>query len=83
MHKTADFHLNLLVSWELLTEGYLGRPHAFDAFQADRKTFTRLGNSLVGLSLERPYLVIILNLSLQIFEMHRFTTEMHEIQFEM
>ena len=26
MHKTADFHSNLLVSWELVTEGYQGRP---------------------------------------------------------
>ena len=26
MHKTADFHSNLLVSWELMTGGYLGRP---------------------------------------------------------
>ena len=25
-NKTADFHSNLLVSWELLTEGYQGRP---------------------------------------------------------
>ena len=23
MDKTADFHSNLLVSWELVTEGYL------------------------------------------------------------
>ena len=26
MHKTADFHSKLLVSWELLAEGYQGRP---------------------------------------------------------
>ena len=26
MHKTVDFHSNLLVSWELVTEGYQGRP---------------------------------------------------------
>ena len=26
MHKTADFHSNLLVSWDMLTEGYQGRP---------------------------------------------------------
>ena len=26
MHKTADFHSNLLISWELVTEGYQGRP---------------------------------------------------------
>ena len=26
MHKTADFHLKLLVSWELVTEGHQGRP---------------------------------------------------------
>ena len=26
MHKIAVFHSNLLVSWELLTEGYQGRP---------------------------------------------------------
>ena len=26
MHKTADFHSNLFVSWELVTEGYQGRP---------------------------------------------------------
>ena len=26
MHKTADFHSNLLVPWELVTEGYQGRP---------------------------------------------------------
>ena len=26
MHKTADFHSNLLVSWELVTGGYQGRP---------------------------------------------------------
>ena len=25
MHKTADFHSNLLGSWELVTEGYQGR----------------------------------------------------------
>ena len=25
-HKTADFHLNLLVSWKLVTGGYQGRP---------------------------------------------------------
>ena len=25
MRKAADFHLNLLVSWELVTEGYQGR----------------------------------------------------------
>ena len=26
MHKTADFHSNLLVAWELVTGGYQGRP---------------------------------------------------------
>ena len=26
IHKTADFHSNLLVSWELVTEGYQGKP---------------------------------------------------------
>ena len=26
MHETADFHSNLLVSWELVTGGYQGRP---------------------------------------------------------
>ena len=26
MHKTADFHFNLLVSWELVPEDYQGRP---------------------------------------------------------
>ena len=26
MHKTADLHSKLLVSWELVTEGYQGRP---------------------------------------------------------
>ena len=26
MHKTADFYSNLLISWELVTEGYQGRP---------------------------------------------------------
>ena len=26
MHKTADVHSNLLVSWELVTKGYQGRP---------------------------------------------------------
>ena len=26
MHKTADFHSNLPVSWELMTKGYQGRP---------------------------------------------------------
>ena len=26
MYKTVDFHSNLLVSWELVTEGYQGRP---------------------------------------------------------
>ena len=26
MHKTADFLKNLLISWELVTEGYQGRP---------------------------------------------------------
>ena len=26
MHRTGDFHSNLLVSWELVTEGYEGRP---------------------------------------------------------
>ena len=25
IHKTTDFHSNLLVSWELVTEGYQGR----------------------------------------------------------
>ena len=25
LHKAADFHSNLLVSWELVTEGYQGR----------------------------------------------------------
>ena len=44
IHKTNDFHSNLLVSWELVTEGYQGRPMKyvpFQAFQAemrDRKT---------------------------------------------
>ena len=26
MYKTADFQSNLLVPWELVTEGYQGRP---------------------------------------------------------
>ena len=26
MHKTADFHSKLLVSWEFVTKGYQGRP---------------------------------------------------------
>ena len=26
IHKTADFHSNLLVAWKLVTEGYQGRP---------------------------------------------------------
>ena len=26
MHKTADFHSNVSVSWELVTEGYQERP---------------------------------------------------------
>ena len=26
MHKTADFHSNLLVPWGFVTEGYQGRP---------------------------------------------------------
>ena len=26
MHKTIDFHSNVLVCWELMTEGYQGRP---------------------------------------------------------
>ena len=26
MHKQADFHSNRLVSWDLVTEGYQGRP---------------------------------------------------------
>ena len=26
MHKTADFHAKLLVSWELMIERYQGRP---------------------------------------------------------
>ena len=33
MHQTADFHSNLLVSWELVTEGYQGRPVKCAHFQ--------------------------------------------------
>ena len=54
MHKTADFHSNLLVSWELVTEGYQRRPmkctHSthFMNFNdvRDRKTLIKHGNSL-------------------------------------
>ena len=56
MHKTADFHSNLLVTWELITEGYQGRPMKYVHFKhfvhfnemRDRKTLTRHSNSLVG-----------------------------------
>ena len=42
MHKTVDFHSKLSVSWELGTKGCQERPIKWD---------------LVGLSLERPYLM--------------------------
>ena len=47
IHKTTDFHSNLLVSWEFVTNGYQGRPemHVF------QKTLTRHGNSLVFLNI--------------------------------
>ena len=51
MHKTVGFHSKWSVSWELLTEGYQGRP--LRTFQADRKTLTRYANSLVFWSLKR------------------------------
>ena len=48
MYKTVDFHSNLLVSWELMTEGYQGRPMKCVHFthfieMRDRKTVTRYG----------------------------------------
>ena len=60
MHKTADFHSNLLVSEEMVTGAYNGRPikythlmHfnevcAFWREMHDGKTLTRYGNSLVS-----------------------------------
>ena len=39
MHKTADFHSNLLVSWELVTEGYQGRPITLEI-----RTFVHVGH---------------------------------------
>ena len=52
MHKTADFNLTLLASWELVTEGCPGRPMKCVHFtyfneMRDRKTLTRNDNSLV------------------------------------
>ena len=32
MHKTADFHSNLLASWELVTESYQWRPLKYTHF---------------------------------------------------
>ena len=43
MHKTTDFHPNLLVSWELVTKGYQSEMRAFQF----RKTLTMHGNSVV------------------------------------
>ena len=61
--KTADFHSNMLVSWELVTESYHGRSmkcmffslkcthfneiRAFCHELHDRKTLCRFGDSLV------------------------------------
>ena len=59
MHKTADFHSNLLVSLELVTEGYQGTPVwnaymvilwlfilVFILFSAIEKTIEHLKESL-------------------------------------
>ena len=43
MHKTADFHSNLLVSWELGTKDYPERPMK----RVNFKILARHGNSLV------------------------------------
>ena len=45
MHKTADFHWNLLVSWELVTEGYDGR----DLWNAQNSWFPLKSVSISGI----------------------------------
>ena len=51
MHKTAALHSNLLLSWELVIEGYQEKTFEIYTFQVEmhafRKTLTRHGNSLV------------------------------------
>ena len=41
MHKTTDFHSELLVSWELVTEGHQGRPMKCTHFKLKCTYFER------------------------------------------
>ena len=51
MRKTSDFHSNVLVCWELVTEYYPGRPLKCVDFERP----TKHGNSLVDMPKHRKF----------------------------
>ena len=72
MHKTADFHSNLLISSELVAEGYQERPEKCVHFKLKCVHFTHF--------IERPLPgMVILVVSLQIVFLNY---DWHKIKFQ-